>query len=102
MRSSDWPWGYPWLRGAALETVETANQDLRRLFGQMAALVEKCPSVPLLFAHPEDLGSAEMGSPSSIWQLPELRLWANKWGLKRYATHQCRCGQSEFAHPLGL
>ncbi len=78
------------------------NDSLRKLFKLMSTCVERSPSTHLVLLHPEDLGPAESGIPASIWQLPEVRLWANHWGLKRYSTHQCSFGKSKWPFPLGV
>ncbi len=102
VRDRNWPWGLPWLSPREREAVESQNENLRQIFRAMAKCVETSPSTPVALLHPEDLGPAEHGIPASIWQLPELRLWANRWGLKRYATHQCKFGQSRWPFPLGI
>ncbi len=56
----------------------------------------------MMLVHPEDLGMADRGHPASIWQLHELRLWANKWGLKRYGTFQCYFGPGTWPFPVGI
>ncbi len=101
-RDANWPWGLPWLSPRDRETVDSVNEDLRRYLALMNFCVQHSPSSHLLFIHPEDLGRADRGSPASIWQLPELRTWANKWGLRRYGTHQCRFGQSDWPFPIGI
>ncbi len=101
-RNSIWPWGLPWLSPRDRESVDSANDDLRRNMALMNWCVQYSPSSHLLFIHPEDLGRADRGEPASVWQLPELRAWANKWGLRRYGTHQCRFGQSDWPFPIGI
>ncbi len=101
-RDANWPWGLPWLSPRDREAVDSANNDLRRLMALMNFCVQHSPSSHLLFIHPEDLGRADRGEPASIWQLPELRTWANRWGLRRYGTHQCRFGQSAWPFPIGV
>ncbi len=101
-RNSHWPWGLPWLSPRDKDVVDSANEDLRHHFALMNFCIQHCPSTHLLFLHPEDLGRADQGEPASIWQLPELKLWANRWGLRRYSTHQCRFGKSEWPFPIGV
>ncbi len=101
-RNSNWPWGLPWLSPRDKDIVDSANENLRQNFALMDFCIQHCPSTHLLFIHPEDLGRADQGEPASIWQLPELKIWANKWGLKRYGTHQCRFGKSEWPFPIGV
>ncbi len=60
------------------------------------------PSAPALRLHPEDLGPADSGHPAFLWQLPELRLWASRWGFRRYRTHQCIFGRTKWPFPLNL
>ncbi len=102
VRDRNWPWGLPWLSPRDRESVESQNDDLRQIFRLMATSVERSPSTHLALLHPEDLGPAEHGIPASVWQLPELKLWANHWGLRRYATHQCNFGGSKWPFPLGV
>ncbi len=101
-RDANWPWGLPWLSPRDREAVDSANEDLRRYMELMNFSVRHAPSSHLLFIHPEDLGRADRGEPASVWQLPELRAWANRWGLRRYGTHQCRFGQSDWPFPIGV
>ncbi len=54
--------------------MEQQNASLRRLFAHTENCVRHHPAMPLIFPHPEDLGSAESGIPASVWQLPELRM----------------------------
>ncbi len=102
VRDHNWPWGLPWLSPRDRDKVEAQNDSLRDLFKLMSACVEQSPSTHLVLLHPEDLGPAENGILASIWRLPEIRLWANHWGLKRYCTHQCIFGKSKWPFPLGL
>ncbi len=101
-RNSHWPWGLPWLSPRDKGLVDSANENLIQHFALMNFCIQRSPSTHLLFIHPEDLGRADQGEPASIWQLPELKIWANKWGLKRYGTHQCRFGKSEWPFPIGV
>jgi hypothetical protein len=102
LRDADWPWGLPWLRGVERDMVDAANAELRQMFAVMNKAISEYPSTHIWFCFPEDLGIADRGMPASIWRLPELRLWANKWGLRRYAVHQCRFGFMDFPLPLGV
>ncbi len=102
LRNSSWPWGFPWLGPRDRETVESVNARLRQQFSWMNDCVRKRPSSPMIMVHPEDLGSADNGFPASIWQLPEVKLWANKWGLRRYGTRQCNFGKCDWPHPVGV
>ncbi len=102
LRDSDWPWGLPWLRGVERDLVDSSNAELRSMFAMMTKTVSDYPSTHLWFCFPEDLGVADRGMPASVWRLPELRLWANKWGLRRYAVHQCRFGTMDYPFPLGV
>ncbi len=81
-RDANWPWGFPWLSPREREQVDGVNDRLRRCFSLMNDCVRQRPSTHLLFIHPEDLGRADQGEPASIWRLPELRTWANRWGLR--------------------
>ncbi len=102
LRDHNWPWGLPWISPRDREAVEAHNDALRNHFKLMSTCVERSPSTHVLLLHPEDLGPADNGHPASIWQLPELRLWANRWGLRRYCTHQCVFGKTKWPFPLGL
>ncbi len=102
LRNMDNPWGLPWLQDKDQETVNSANRMIRRQFALMSEWVKQKPSCPLLLVHREDLGMAEGGIPASLWQLLELRLWANEWGLKRYGTFQCYFGPGDWPFPIGL
>ncbi len=102
VRSAEWPWGFPWLSPRERDQVDVANKDLRQAFYWMNHCVNNHPATHLLLIHPEDLGISEQGRPASIWQLPELREWANRWGLRRYGTHQCVFGRSSWPYPVGI
>ncbi len=102
LRDRNNPWGFPWLRDKDQEAVNSANRLLRTQLSWMSSWVKYKPSLPMMLIHPEDLGMAERGHPASIWQLPELRLWANKWGLKRYGTFQCHFGPGSWPFPVGI
>ncbi len=102
VRDRRWPWGLPWLNPRDREQVEQQNTSLRQLFEIMERCVRLRPAAPMILLHPEDLGAADHGIPASVWQLPELKMWANRWGLKRYATHQCNFGESPWPFPLGV
>ncbi len=102
LRNASWPWGFPWLEARERSKVDANNDQLRLTFRWMNDCIHRHPASPIVFIHPEDLGIAENGHPASIWQLPELRLWANKWGLKRYGTYQCNFGDADWPHPVGV
>jgi hypothetical protein len=71
VRSSAYPWGFPWLSQDMAGAVEQANSLLK-----LCIRVLKCSSeafATAILEHPEDLGATSEGIPASIWQLPEIR-----------------------------
>ncbi len=68
----------------------------------MTKAVSGYPFTHVWFCFPEDLGLADRGMPASILRLPEVRPWANKWGRRRYAVHQCSFGAMDCPLPLGV
>jgi hypothetical protein len=54
-----------------------------------------------LLERPEDLGSATLGEPASIWQRPAASALASA-GFRRGAIYQCECSPVDFAKPTGL
>ncbi len=102
LRNAAWPWGFPWLEGKPRQAVDASNDELRTILGQMATLARSNTASHIVLVHPEDFGGCGSGRPASIWRLPELRVWAKRWGLKRYATFQCRFGECAHSMPVGV
>ncbi len=102
LRSSDWPWGFPWLSAAHRETVEEANDQFHDVLNTLRRICQSFPGVHAFFFHPEDLGVAELGRPASPWQLPLLRDLAREFHMIRMAVYQCEFGESSRPAPMGI
>ncbi len=102
VRNANWPWGLPWLTSGDRREVEAANDQLRNVIAVLQRARERTPSACLSFWHPEDLGGARLGRPSSPWQLREVRRWANQQGLHRAAVFQCAFEQSKHRLPVAV
>ncbi len=102
VRNSSWPWGLPWLTDGDRREVEKSNNQLRNVLAVLQKARDRSPSAVLMFWHPEDLGRAKLGRPSSPWQLREVRRWANREGLHRAALFQCAFNTSSHRLPMAV
>ncbi len=102
LRDRQWPWGFPWLSPADTHIVEEANAELRFIMSVFVEALSRAPEAFIILLHPEQLGPAQRGTPASIWDLPELRWWANQSGMMRAATFQCRFQVTDYRLPMGI
>ena len=106
VRDWQWPRGFPWLAAASREAAEGANElvDFSVRLLQAAAQApprdgwRRCRG---LLEHPEDLGSAALGEPASIWQWPEV-VALGELGYRRVALYQCQWADVDYAKPTAL
>ena len=96
------PWGFEGLAGKLEEKCKQANV-LVWFAVEVAVAVAGCvsKSVGFLLEFPEDLGSARMGTPASIWQFAELQALQQN-GMVRGAVHQCELAPIDYLKPTGL
>ena len=91
IRNINHPWGFPWLTGSNEKLVRDHNFLLSQCFKTMHLCVET--ETDYLFEHPEDLGKTTSGDiPASVWQLPEMRQFVEKFGAVTFALFQCHFG----------
>ncbi len=102
LRNATFPWGLPWLTGAARHELERTNQELRDTLGTLHTLSLRHPTAQAVLLFPECFGPAAQGHPASIWLLPELRQWARKAGWIRSAVFQCELDVEKHRYPCGL
>ncbi len=102
VRSSDWPWGFPWLGEQQRAAVEDSNALLLWGLAVLRTARDINPSAALCLYHPEDLGMACRGRPASLWQMGEIRCAARSLQLFRMATWQCRFGEATHPSPLSM
>ncbi len=102
LRTATHPWGTPWLAATLREQVETANDQFRAVMSALHIVRTRHPQARACFAHPEDLGVADQGTPASPWRLPEVRKWSRRAGWRRQAVHQCQFGPEPSTYPCGL
>ena len=72
VRSSQYPRGFPWLRGPARQHVREANELVDFTVKALRAQHTTEPGLSIL-EHPEDLGRVHTEVPGSIWQLRSIR-----------------------------
>ena len=102
LRSRAEPWGLKKLSDHLQKRVSEANNLLKfALLALEAATKCKTKWVGAWLEFPEDLGDANLGSPASLWQLPESRN-ISKMGLKRGAIFQCEWGGVNYTKPTGI
>ncbi len=102
VRSSVWPWGFPWLGEPQRAAVEDSNAQILWGLKLLHTARDNNPAAILCLYHPEDLGMACRGRPASLWQLREVRSAARSLQLFRMATWQCRFGKASHPSPLGI
>ena len=104
-RDVSWPRGFPWLERVPAEAVRHENEildfaiSLVRAASSVAFRTEKRTRIWLV--HPEDRGSKELGSPASLWQLPEIQEFQHL-GLARTAFFPCAFDIAGPRSPLGV
>ena len=90
LRSSDWPTGFPWLKGADKTKVDEGTEFITRSL-EIIQVAHEC-QVPWLIEHPEDLGPTARGTPASIWSWETSRRIFTKLQATTVALHQCAYG----------
>ena len=89
VRSREFPFGFPWLKGELKEKADLGTWLVMRC---VETLEVAPPNAICLWEHPEDLGRARNGTPASVWQLDALRKVARQRGMDTIAFHQCTYG----------
>ena len=99
LRSSLYPWGFPWLSTTNQAKAQLANFFVKQCFLAIESQIQA--NKFWMLEHPEDLGKTKSGEFSaSIWQLPELRALVDMSG-STWAVHQCIFG-AETSKPTRL
>ena len=96
LRSSDWPTGFPWLKGADKTKVDEGTEFITRSLEIIQVAHQQ--QVPWLIEHPEDLGPTARGTPASIWSWETSRKLFEKLQATTVALHQCAYG-SDYRKP---
>ena len=73
VRNMDFPEGFSWLTGHAKLKAETGTALIRRAL-ELAEAAHK-RGIPWLIEHPEFLGTAQRGTPASIWATMGVTGW---------------------------
>ena len=105
LRTSNYPWGFPWLEGDRQQKVAASNSMVRLCIDVLELIETMRFTLFFWLEHPEDLGAVatyrrkkgkqwfhQVDSgvrPASIWQLPELRRFLQLPGALTRAFHQC-------------
>ena len=89
VRSREFPFGFPWLKGDLKEKAELGTLLVMRCIETLEIAPAK---TVCLWEHPEDLGRSRNGTPASVWQLEALRAVAKKRGMESIVFHQCTYG----------
>ena len=88
VRSSDYPWGFPWLEGAGLQRCLSANAMIVKTFE--AVTRAHAAGIRHLVEHPEDLGRTSSGEiPAALWQYQEVRDIQVLTDASTWAIFQC-------------
>ena len=99
LRSQTWPWGVPGLNDQHRAQVEEGNAHLRLSLSVCEML--RNSQRPWLLSFPEQFGST-LGEPApSIWDLREIKEWACRHKLWRFAVNQCEFGANH-RRPTGI
>ena len=107
LRSSDYPWGFPWLEGARLASAERENGPLRislRFLSAVADLRDRqragsvAPLCQCWFEFPEDLGTHRRGDPASPWQIGEFKAYGSR-GFRTGVAFSCVLANAQHAKP---
>ena len=89
LRSSQHPWGYPWLEGDKLKKINDSNQMVELRLQAITICLQQ--AIPFVLEHPEDLGATTRYGPSATsggsrrQVLPQRQLqhilqpWTNGW-----------------------
>ena len=98
IRSRQFPYGFPWLKGDLKEKAEIGSKLVLRC----VEVLEIAPVDTIcVWEHPEDLGRSRNGTPASVWQLEEVRKAATKRRMETIVFHQCTYG-ADYAKPTRL
>ena len=106
IRCEQWPWGFPWLSPSDWDKAKVGNELLLFAIRCMEAVVQARVSNDAVHVHgwlefPEDLGSAFLGEPASLWQLPEARALEGQV-FHRGALFQCEWANLNYPKPTGI
>jgi hypothetical protein len=100
VRSGDYPWGLPWLKGEQKAKAELGSLLIHRAID--ACIAASKTGTGFLFEHPEDLGMCPRGMPASIWRLPQMRELVSNTDAVTVAFHQCALADVDFAKPTRI
>ena len=95
-----WPDGFPWLEPHNRRLADEGTRMVELALECLARAAET-PSTRGLLEHPEDLGSAALGDPASIWQRRAAQALAAR-GYQRGAIYQCEWAPVGYSKPTGL
>ena len=88
LRSSAFPFGFPWLRNSDADRVRTANYFISQTLKACGIAVQSGGAYWI--EHPEDLGvTSSKEVPASIWQWPEVRDLQVQTHAITFAIFQC-------------
>ena len=88
LRSSAFPFGFPWLRNSDADRVRTANYFISQTL--KACGIAAQAGGAYFIEHPEDLGvTSSKEVPASIWQWPEVRDLQVQTHAITFAIFQC-------------
>lgn len=90
VRSSCYPWGFPWLSDSNYKLVQQHNFFILQCIKTCQEAVRKHSY--FLLEHPEDLGAVGDQIPASIWQLPEIQNLQIESKAVTWALYQCHFG----------
>ena len=100
LRNLSWPWGFPWLTGAAKSSCQLGNLFIRLTVDACRAAWNAGSS--WLVEHPEHLGRTNTDQlPASIWALPEFVELQHHCSAVSLAVFQCAF-QSATSKPTRL
>ena len=100
VRDMCWPDGFPWLEPHSRRLADEGTRMVELALECLARAAETSSTRGLL-EHPEDLGSAALGDPASIWQRPSAQALAAR-GYQRGAIYQCEWAPVGYSKPTGL
>lgn len=90
LRSANYPYGFPWLRGPNRDRVDEANLLIQQA---VLACAEQARAKRFyLLIHPEQLGCVGGEQPASIWDWDEVQGLQQHTGAHTLAFLQCQFG----------
>ena len=106
IRDRMWPRGFPWLEPDKRLLADEANSLVDFALDVLAATLDAPRAdvwrrTPAWLEFPEDLGSAQRGSPASLWQF-EAAIKLKGTIFTRGAVHQCSWPPVNYSKPTGL